>query len=96
MQKSSSLFNRPDTLFGVCQGIGQEFGFNANYLRIALAVSLLWNPIAVIGTYVALGVAVALAHLLFPVRTAPATTAHRVDTAPAHVDDEAEAVALAA
>ena len=96
MQKSSSLFNRPDTLFGVCQGIGQEFGFNPNYLRVALAVSLLWNPVAVVGAYVALALAVALAHLLFPVRNAPAAAEHHLDTAAATVDEEAEPVALAA
>ncbi|MGN6375543.1 MAG: PspC domain-containing protein [Sphingomonas sp.] len=66
MQHQSALFNRPDTLFGVCEGIGQEFGFHANYLRIALAVAMLWNPVVVIGTYVALGLAVLASRISFP------------------------------
>ncbi|TPG21171.1 PspC domain-containing protein [Sphingomonas koreensis] len=94
VQQSSSLFNRPDTLFGVCEGVGQAFGFNANYLRIALAVALLWNPVAVIAAYGALGVAVALSRLLVPVkRPIPAAAAV---SAPINQNDEAPALAAAA
>ncbi len=53
-----NLFTREDTIFGVCEGIGQDFGFNAQYLRIALAGLIFWNPLAAIGSYAALGVAV--------------------------------------
>jgi len=67
-----NLFTREDTIFGVCEGIGQDFGFNAQYLRIALAGLIFWNPLAVIGSYAALGVAVLASRLLFPTRAAVA------------------------
>ncbi len=67
MQAShGNLILRTDTLLGVCQAIADDFGFNPIYLRIALAVSLLWNPTAVIGGYLALGVVVMLSRLIFP------------------------------
>ena len=40
MQESrSNLFTSDDTLFGVCEALGQDFGFNPIYLRVTLAVS---------------------------------------------------------
>ena len=30
----TNLFTRNDTLLGICEGIGEDFGFNANYLRV--------------------------------------------------------------
>jgi phage shock protein PspC (stress-responsive transcriptional regulator) len=56
----------PDTLFGVCQTIGNELGFNPFYLRVALLGLLFFSPLAVIASYVALGAAVALSSWLFP------------------------------
>lgn len=74
MQKQSywSLFNRPDTLFGVCEGVGRDFGFNPNYLRVALAVSMIWNPVAVLAAYALLGVAVAVSRWVAPAPVAAA------------------------
>ena len=65
---TTALFNRPDTMFGVCEGIGREFGFHPNILRIGFGVLMIWNPVAVIGTYVGLGAAVAISRLVVPVR----------------------------
>ncbi|KKC24007.1 PspC domain-containing protein [Sphingomonas sp. SRS2] len=62
------VFARHDTLFGVCEALGQDLGFNANYLRLAFAVAILPAPVAVISAYVGLGVLVALSRWLFPVR----------------------------
>ncbi|MBB4154514.1 phage shock protein PspC (stress-responsive transcriptional regulator) [Sphingomonas jinjuensis] len=64
--KTTALLDRSDTFLGVCEGIGQDFGFNANWLRIALGVGLLWNPMAMVGIYAALGLAVLASRLLFP------------------------------
>ena len=64
---SLPLFDRPDTFFGVCEGLGQDLGFNANYLRILLGVAVLWNPVVVITAYVVLGAIVALARFCYPV-----------------------------
>ena len=60
-------------MFGVCEGIGREFGFHPNWLRVGLAVPMIWNPVAVIGTYIGLGAALWLSHKIAPHRrTAPA------------------------
>lgn len=59
-----NVFLRDDTFFGVCEALGEDFRFNANYLRVALGVGLLWNPLAMIGTYAALGVVVLVSRLL--------------------------------
>lgn len=69
------VFVRHDTFFGVCEALGQDLGFNANYLRVAFAVAILPAPMAVIGIYLALGVLVALSRWLFPVRRAEAKAA---------------------
>ena len=82
------VFNRPDTLLGVCEALGQDLGFNPNWLRVALAVGIFWNPWAIAATYLGLGVAVAVARLLTPER-APAAPALAVDRE-AHNDDEGQ------
>jgi phage shock protein C len=61
-----NLFTRNDTMFGVCEALGQDFGFNPIYLRLAFAVLLIPFPMPVIGTYAALGVLVAMSRLVFP------------------------------
>jgi phage shock protein C len=60
----TNMFLRDDTFFGICQSIGEDFGFNPNWLRLAFGVSLLLNPMAVIGTYFALGVLVLFSRLV--------------------------------
>lgn len=65
---TTPLFNRPDTLLGICEGIGREFGFHPNILRVALAIPLVWNPLIAIGVYLALGVALLISHLVMPTR----------------------------
>jgi phage shock protein PspC (stress-responsive transcriptional regulator) len=44
----SSVLTRDDTFFGVCEALGEDFGFNPFYLRLALGVGLIWNPLAMI------------------------------------------------
>lgn len=72
-----NLFTRNDTMFGVCEGLGEDFGFNPIYLRLAFAVFLIPFPAQVIGAYLALGMLVALSRLVFrvPRRTATAAAA---------------------
>ena len=65
---------RQHTIFGVCEGIGEDFGFNPTFIRIPLAVAVLWSPTVAIGIYFALGLVVLASRLLFPNRgdaTAP-------------------------
>jgi phage shock protein PspC (stress-responsive transcriptional regulator) len=62
--QTRNLFLRDDTFFGVCEAIGEDFRFNPNFLRVTLGAGLLWNPLAMIGTYAALGVVVLVSRLL--------------------------------
>lgn len=55
---------RDDTFLGVCEAIGEDFGFNANLLRVPLAVALLWSPLAVFGIYGAAALAVFASRML--------------------------------
>ena len=65
MQASQpNLFLRDDTLLGVCQGIGDDFGFNPLWLRIIFAAALIWNPVYDVGAYLALGSVVLLSRLI--------------------------------
>lgn len=57
---------RSDTFLGVCEAIGNDLGFNPNWLRIPFAALILWNPAVVVGVYLGLGCVVAAARWLFP------------------------------
>ena len=93
----TSLIARDDTMLGICQGLGEDFGFDPLYLRVALSVSLLWNPAVVFAVYAALGVVVLFSRLLFPnPRMAPAAAAATAAEAPAEVASPAPAPVAAA
>ena len=55
-------------LFGVCACLGEDFGFNPIYLRIAFGAALIWSPFAVIGAYFGLGAIVLASRLIVPNR----------------------------
>ncbi len=90
-----SLIARDDTLLGVCAGLGEDLGFNPTYLRVALAVLLFWNPLAVIGAYLAAGAVVLATRFLVPDR--PASAQAEVAAEPARAaGTETEQLPLAA
>jgi phage shock protein C len=64
---SPTFLGRSDTFFGVCEALGQDLGFNANWLRIALGVGVLFAPVAVIATYAVLAAAVMVSRIVVPV-----------------------------
>ncbi len=66
---------RAHTIFGVCEAIGEDFGFNPVLLRIPLATAVIWNPLIAFGTYFALGAVVLASRLLFPDRGSVAADA---------------------
>ncbi|WP_374942343.1 PspC domain-containing protein [Sphingomonas sp.] len=66
---------KKDNLFGICAALGEDFGFNPLYLRIALSVGILWNPLAMFGGYLALGLVVLATRLLCPDAKTSAATA---------------------
>jgi phage shock protein PspC (stress-responsive transcriptional regulator) len=90
----NNTFWRHDTFFGVCEAIGQDFGFNANWLRIAFAVALLFSPKIVLMVYFGLGAVVLASRLLFPMRHAVRADASAVRAA--SNDGELAALPLAA
>ncbi len=90
---------RHDTFLGVCQAIGQDFGFNPDWLRVVFASALLFNPTLVLGIYGALAVVVLASRLLFPARradTTELTTAIEPDAPRADNDRDAADMAAAA
>ena len=66
---------RDHTILGVCEAIGEDFGFNPLWLRVPLAASVLFSiPYAIAG-YLLLGVVVVASRLLFPDIKVEAATA---------------------
>jgi len=57
---------RNDTILGVCEGIGEDFGFNANWLRLVFASTFYFAPLLVVGSYVGLGLLVAATRYFAP------------------------------
>jgi phage shock protein C len=74
---------RNHTILGVCEAIGEDFGFNPVFLRVLFAATVLWSPVIAIGAYLALGLVVLASRLLFPERkpvqaaASPATPANQ-------------------
>jgi phage shock protein PspC (stress-responsive transcriptional regulator) len=67
---------RGDNFLGVCEAIGQDFGINPNWLRIAFAPFIMFSPLITLSVYLGLGAVVAAARWFFPVEVkAPAPTA---------------------
>lgn len=61
---------RSHTILGVCEAVGEDFGFNPVFLRVPLAASVIISPMWAIGAYLALGVVVLVSRVLFPNATA--------------------------
>ena len=57
---------RSHTILGVCEAIGEDFGFNPTYLRVVLAASVIWNLKLAVAAYLALGLVILGSRLLFP------------------------------
>ena len=66
MASTGSIIARDDTLLGVCFALGEDFGFNPLYLRIVLAMVVLWSLPTAIAVYAGLGLPVALSRWLAP------------------------------
>lgn len=86
---------RDDTFLGVCQAIGDDFGFNPIFLRLAFALPLLYAPVATLAAYFGLGLVVLASRLLSP--NPKARKAEAEAPAPAAQNDSlAEVLAAAA
>ncbi len=99
---TTNLFRRRDTFFGICEAVGQDFGFNPLWLRLAFIAPLFFLPVQTFIAYFALGAVVLLSRLLFPNKTAEAAAqplpAVAGDSAPVQqaVGEKAGELALAA
>ena len=85
-----SLFARPDTFFGVCQGMGEDLGIHPNLFRIAFGMAFFFGPLATVVIYCSLGLVVAAARSAFPVPTRAEPTAADVVKPDTAIDDEKE------
>src|SRR3982750_4594665 len=61
---------RNHTILGVCEAIGEDFGFNPIFLRVPLATMVIVNATWAFGAYFGLGAIVLASRLLFPDRKA--------------------------
>ena len=79
---------RSHTIFGVCEAIGEDFGFNPVFLRIPFAASVIYSPTMAIAVYFALGAVVLASRLLFPKAKAESDVAAGVHTVAANEQRE--------
>lgn len=64
--RHTALPLRDHTILGVCEAIGEDFGFNPTWIRVPLAATVLVSlPYAIAG-YLVLGVIVLASRLMFP------------------------------
>jgi phage shock protein PspC (stress-responsive transcriptional regulator) len=99
-------FTREDTLFGVCEALGEDFRFNPLLLRVAFGAGLFLNPVLAIGGYAAAGAVVLVSRLVAPNPRQPkapvvaeaAEPAIEAAPQPLHAENEtvAEVLAVAA
>ncbi|HYD14280.1 MAG TPA: PspC domain-containing protein [Allosphingosinicella sp.] len=65
-ERQPNLLTRDDTFFGVCQALGEDFGFPPNLLRIAFGIPVIFFPVPVLSLYFGLGAIVLLSRLIAP------------------------------
>ena len=73
-QNQVALPMRSHTILGVCEAIGEDFGFNPVLLRVPFAAGVLWSPVAMVAIYFALGLVVLASRLIFPRAVADAAS----------------------
>lgn len=99
-QENTNLFRRRDTFFGICEAVGQDFGFNPLYLRLAFIAPLFFLPVQTFTAYFGLGLIVLASRLLFPAGRAaaalPALPVAEPATETEKTPEKTEAFALAA
>jgi len=95
--ETTNLFRRRDTFFGICEAVGQDFGFNPLWLRLAFVAPLFFFPVQTFIGYFALGLVVLASRLTFPAKSAAAAQpAPSVVEVAAPQAEKTEELALAA
>ena len=92
--ENQNIFSRQDTFFGICEAVGQDFGFNPQYLRLAFVAPLFFFPVQTFAAYFGLGLIVLASRFFFPSQRAADTV--DAEAAPAAKTEKAEELALAA
>lgn len=57
---------RSHTILGVCEAMGEDFGFNPVLLRVPFAAMVLYSALLAVGAYFALGAVVLASRFFFP------------------------------
>lgn len=83
----NSLSLRSDTMFGVCEALGQDFGISANWFRVGFAFAVIYNLEYAALAYAGIGALVLLSRLIYPGRAVA-----EVDTAHEEAHEAVEAV----
>ncbi len=94
--ETTNLFRRRDTFFGICEALGQDFGFNPLWLRLAFIAPLFFFPVQTFAAYFGLGIVVLASRLLFPAKRAAAQAALIAAAPAARTEEKTEELALAA
>ncbi|WP_447761467.1 PspC domain-containing protein [Sphingopyxis panaciterrae] len=95
--ETTNLFTRRDTFFGICEAVGQDFGFNPLWLRLAFVAPLFFFPVQTFAGYFALGLVVLASRFFFPSKTGDVAPAAAAVIEPAsRAGDTSEELALAA
>lgn len=84
-----NLFTRNDTIFGVCEGLGEDLGINPLFLRLAFILPLFWFPMELVMLYFGLGAILFVTRMLVPARKAEASASVTQLPEPAKVENEA-------
>ena len=92
MTTTTPLPLRNDTILGVCEAIGRDFGFNPLWLRLAFIAPLFFAPTVTIRAYFGLGAVVGLINWFSPDQPA----AQQVVEVMATTIEEDEALPIAA
>ena len=66
MTKTTPLPLRNDTILGVCEAIGQDFGFNPIWLRLAFIPPMFFSATLTTAAYLGLGLVVAATRYFAP------------------------------
>jgi len=64
--KQTPLPLRNDTLLGVCEALGQDFGIKPIWFRLAFIAPLFFAPLWTIAAYLGIGALVAASRYVYP------------------------------
>ncbi len=68
----NSIFTRSDTLLGVCQALGEDFGVSPTWFRVGFAAVVVVNIEAALLAYAAAGALVFVSRMVLPGRASAA------------------------